>query len=766
MPGDGEALEAEVERIYQLLGASTKRRVLIKTYEIDIYAIFRRGPMTISVIVECKEYNDAHRVSDIDMRSFVAKLFAAREAGRADKGIFVTTSAYSKTSLATAAQHSIQCLTLAELYDQLVDFSTYASSAQSTFLSSPLGRWYVDQTGSDVEDYDALLPPALGMVVHKPLLDYIDKIFNIEGQSRVALLGNFGTGKSSFALKYRHHLLGRWTGRPRERIPILVSLRDCRAGLDIYQIVTNELQRLPGVAIDLQLCLELQRMGRFHFILDGFDEMASKVDRVVINENLREIDRLVTDFPNRILLTCRTHFFQERVSDEFLFGFRVVYLTEWGPAELEEYLRLRAKGKASSYMQAIANEPTLAELARTPMLVDMILRSFSKFERLDTIDAPVLYQTYSDEWIVEQSRRRGAVMTARQRRTFVETLAAKLFAGGRTSLHYAELYDVARELSGYVDATRVDYFDTDARTSTFITRDAAGNYGFSHRSFMEYFVASTIAGELDRNEPQNARVKDLPGEVVFFLAKMEVTDRSLASLELWSRQDEDQILARNATKLLLARGLLVDASAIAGDASETMQDERLLLEGITSNSDAAMEEFLVRNESALHRVVRAEWFGHSALFSASGYEVEDLYVETMMSLWGARSRFDLGSGGASNVSGYVWTVARNVARDRARVAQRQQVILEQLRLNLTEAAVATESQYGTPDLLWDEVERVLSEGGASERMKQIFRARIVDDIPVRRLAVTFGVSQGTVSSMLQRARKIVIDGLRDQGGSP
>src|SRR5262245_23658114 len=111
----GSALEREVERIYRLLGAVTRRRVLIKGYEIDVYAEFRRGPLSFIVLVECKDYSPMRSVSDLDMRSFVAKLLAARECGAADKGAFVTSSSYAKTALATADQHGIQCLCLEEL---------------------------------------------------------------------------------------------------------------------------------------------------------------------------------------------------------------------------------------------------------------------------------------------------------------------------------------------------------------------------------------------------------------------------------------------------------------------------------------------------------------------------------------------------------------------------------------------------------------------------------------------------------------------------
>lgn len=56
------------------------------------------------------------------------------------------------------------------------------------------------------------------------------------------------------------------------------------------------------------------------------------------------------------------------------------------------------------------------------------------------------------------------------------------------TIHFSDLYEIVRDFSGYIDATRIDYFDTDARTATFITKDSEGNYGFRHKSFIEFFL--------------------------------------------------------------------------------------------------------------------------------------------------------------------------------------------------------------------------------------------------------------------------------------
>lgn len=749
----GEDLEKEVERLYRLLGAEARRRVLIKTYEIDVLAVFRRGPMTFTVIVECKEYNANTRVSDQDMRSFVTKLLAARESGKADSGVFVTTSAYAKTALATASLHNIQCLTLRELYDQLVDFSNYYEYTTQEFANSPLASWYVDQTASDVEDFDTLLGPALTGVLHHPLLTYVDSILFGEGERRLAILGNFGTGKSSFSVKYRDVLLKRWHTSSISRLPVLISLANCRSGLDIHQIVTNELQRLPGVVIDLQLCMELQRMGRFVFILDGFDEMASKVDRVVINENLREIDRLHNDAPNLVLVTCRTHFFQERVADEFLADYRIAYLKDWDRPELEEYFFKRCRDKAPEYLAVIDSDPGLTELSRTPMLVDMILRSLSSLDAAEGVDAAALYSAYTNEWIVEQSKRRGSVMSTRQRLQFLQILAAKLFCEGRTTLHFSELYQVARDLSGYVDATRIDYFDTDARTSTFITRDMEGNYGFRHRSFLEYFVATIIAAEMSHNSPDVVPKRDLPQEVVYFLQGMTAEGPELDALRTWAQRFDEETLSRNAAKLMIAHGLaLPDYIAEHFGAGGWSA----LGNALATDDDSAMEAFLESNQAELRRIIERYWYRYAAEFGRASYDVDDLFAEVLSRLWIGRDKFRLRTLNTPETLRVLDTLVRTLASDRQRLAERAAPIPLHL-LDLDQFDPRAElmaSEFGLQEL-WQEIGRIFDRHNVGEVTRAVFRANVMEEKGVQEIASEYGMSRHAVQARLIRCRSLV-----------
>ncbi|QDK77761.1 sigma-70 family RNA polymerase sigma factor [Spirosoma sp. KCTC 42546] len=417
-----------------------------------------------------------------------------------------------------------------------------------------MSQFYVAQSASDIEDYDDDYSNNIASI-HKPLVEYIIKLFNEENKNRIALLGNFGVGKTSLCHKLHIELIRYFLKNPSARIPIYFNLKDFYSGFDIHQTLTNFLQKQPNLDIDLKLFLELQRMGRFVFILDGFDEMATKVDRTVVAENLNEINRLFIEGDNQLLITCRTHFFQEKISEPFLEDYNVLYLTEWGEEELKEYLKKKYAGEWNNYWTKLHKIPNIYDLFKTPILVEMVLKSLSSVENWQNISPAILYEKYTDDWILQQSKRRGTMMGKEDRRKFVENLAIKLYAENVSSIHFESLYSLSHTLSGYNDKTRIDYFDTDARTSTFLTKNSSGYYGFKHRSFMEFFCACIIVKSIKVENSDLLTTKELSSEILSFIDGIEIDQNSINILTEWSNNFSNRTLSLNSVKILQSKNV-------------------------------------------------------------------------------------------------------------------------------------------------------------------------------------------------------------------
>jgi len=61
------------------------------------------------------------------------------------------------------------------------------------------------------------------------------------------------------------------------------------------------------------------------------------------------------------------------------------------------------------------------------------------------------------------------------------------------------------------ERVEVDYHDAfwgEIRTCTFLTRDSSGNYGFAHKSFIEYFTAAYLAPRLRHNQAPETAINE------------------------------------------------------------------------------------------------------------------------------------------------------------------------------------------------------------------------------------------------------------------
>lgn len=762
-PKDGSGLELETARIYALLGAQVETRQLLRGYEIDVIATFQLGPLRMRVLAECKEYSRPRKVSDQDMRGFAVKLLAAREAGLADKGIFITTSDFTKTAKQTANRHSIQCLTLEQLRNELVDFRHYLDSSISVFEKTPLFKYYIDQRASDIEDFSTILSDEEAQqFLHSPLVNYVAELF-LSGEQRIALLGNFGTGKSSFCEKYCYDSLLAYNKDSSRRLPVRINLRDFRSGIDIQQLIISVLQRNHGVKINERLSLELQRMGRFVFLLDGLDEMSTKVDRAVLNENLRELSRLATDGDNQYLLTCRTHFFQERVVDEFLEEYRVLYLLDWDQFDLRRYLRKRFSRRWRQIFGRITGNSRLEELSRTPQFVDMLLSGLpggSDDADLRHITSLQVYEKYVDKWIDRESRRRGAVMRPEQRGHFVEFLAMKVFEGEVAGLHFSELYEVAREFSGYDDATRLDYFDNDVRSCTFITRNSRGVYGFRHRSFMEYGCARIVRREIGSGRPSLLERRELTEEIIRFLGEMSFGDPAIEQLHAWSclegRKSSERILSKNAARILLA--LKCELRGMAAERFSIIDDPWTRIGAALASSDpTAFDRAVEESYSWLLSYVAH----YTRLYSLLGDEVspDEILQEVLMSLLTQRERFD--SASQATFRSFISARVRHHILDRARLVQRrQEVPLEIVERSMLPVLGVVESSQITQLEMADAWRRIEAE--LSEEEVRIFRDRFLEGKTWKELAADYSVSPETAKRWLYSARKKALNALADQ----
>jgi RNA polymerase sigma factor (sigma-70 family) len=650
----GGAFEASVTKVLRLLGYTVQRNVTVAGCQIDMLAEYRTGVIRIRLLVECKDYEDGRTVGVDEVKEFSGVLYPAR--GKAvDKGLIVARSGFTRSARELADSAGLDLVEFSELANQLLDLDGYIDRVIAEFDDSLVAKCYIDLSYATTEDYlggdPELIQRPLDRAVSRILfpepdatdvaLDSMQRVpdarpsvivqvqsDNSDDESstlsvasprpvqellsarstsatalrktRIALLGNFGTGKTTWCRKYARDLAVQYKADRTRRIPLVVSLSDYETRLDIQQLVTNTLQFRYGVRVDISLCQELQRLGRFVFIFDGLDEMATRVDPEVVRDNLREINKITRIDENLFIVTCRTHFFRDRVQAEVLGDFETLFIPEWGEAELTEYLQRCFGDDWDKHLERIRGTHNLEELAQTPLFLQMITETLPKLG--EQVRRSELYAIYTETWIVEQSQRRGARLHRDDRTQFVTTLATKLYKDNRLSCHYSEFSEMLKARFGVQDAGQIDYLQSDIRSCTFLTRNSNGDYEFRHKSFMEYFVATAIRDQIVIGTNELLRLKLLPVEVSGFIVELLSDGSQNERLIEWHTSEQDDVLRDNVFSLMVGLRLSVTAEKTSALTSER-SDEQAVLQFLKGDMEV-FTQVMYRYWPTVYKVVR------------------------------------------------------------------------------------------------------------------------------------------------------------------
>ncbi|MCP4105833.1 MAG: hypothetical protein GY749_09895, partial [Desulfobacteraceae bacterium] len=150
--------------------------------------------------------------------------------------------------------------------------------------------------------------------------DLLDEFVADNEHSFMTLLGDFGTGKSSFSLYYFIVHAKRYLKDKTQRIPLFVSLKDYPKKLNLQTFIRNEFSEKFGLSFSSAIFQNLALQGKFLLFVDGFDEMVSMANKDETIENFKELTKLSFENlqfmtlsqetrKNKIFMTCRTHYF-------------------------------------------------------------------------------------------------------------------------------------------------------------------------------------------------------------------------------------------------------------------------------------------------------------------------------------------------------------------------------------------------------------------------------------------------------------------------
>lgn len=436
-----------------------------------------------------------------------------------------TQSKSNKTS-----QQSITIVTKVALLKNLVDFSNYRRDIKRRATQDRL-------TDSNLSISDVYVSPqyAVSETDSSDFTNHLVSWLSDPSRRQIALLGEYGQGKSTVALMLAHQILE--TKIISSRIPILIELR----GKSPRNVTPLELLGAWSAkySINALSLMKLHTEGKLLLIFEGFDEMALVGDS---DMRLKHFDTLwqFAHKNSKLIITGRPNFFLDEEEMKAALGIdkplgdlpycEALRLKSFGIHQISNSLRAYKDEVRNQICEFASKNPRFLELISRPSLLHIVATLWEQGKLADKLDQ--LNSAYIMDLFVRNSYRRQGLkqtngnilefmaLTSLEREYFMKGIAAYMAAEKfQNQISGPQLNDIIGKLIQVmppqvsVDALPisgeareplqqrvakseygVEHVITDVRTCGLLVDDPSsiGMFRFGHKSFMEFLFASVI----------------------------------------------------------------------------------------------------------------------------------------------------------------------------------------------------------------------------------------------------------------------------------
>ena len=548
----GKRFEDRVADLLRLLGYSIEREQLIGPDRVDLIARIDSGLDTLVYFVECKDHKNAASKEVVDLLGlWLSKPTAQAMHARG----MVVANAFSPAALASAKDLGITTATPQDLERRLLDFDKYLFQLIANFEQLPLASSYVTQRTQPEPSRSPPNAQSEGQTAQptniEDLIAHGIEWANGRDSRLWVLLGDYGTGKTAFTDKLAYELAKRAKADGSAPIPLRVNLRDFPNKIKLDDLLAERWFQATGQRKDPRVLLHLIQRGRIVLIFDAFDEMGIATAGRSVVEQFRMLVSIAanpgdTATGNRVLITCREQFFkdhgeaikaangeEDRIATSALldvaqrFDSAIHTVATFTPDQVRQFLIKRLGEVKAEEALEFLHQQNLMSLGDRPQLLDIIIASLPELKERqarsgETLSTGALYQTYTNRWLDDAKFKPvERQSTSNMLRNILEELALQLWQHVGNRLHYGDLFSLVKSRKDLIGQLDPNQLDVELRTAAFLSRTPDGLYGFSHRSFLEFFLARRIERSVCNPDTSDvAEALDIPrlsAETVQFL---------------------------------------------------------------------------------------------------------------------------------------------------------------------------------------------------------------------------------------------------------
>ena len=534
-----------------------------------LYAAEVKSGLTISRVGIVPYYNQVEAITDEEAEKVALYLKEQINLGRFDQGIIVTDLEVSnkiEQVFRTIGGRLLKIQNYQNIWKGLIDFKRYLMrliNDYNNFTSEsseiPLAQVYIplkaEKRVYDFERYKFAVQEMFPSNKSKrqysitwqgDLEVEIEKWLLDATSTKLAIVADYGSGKTTFckhiaARLSQKYLEGKEQGIYESRIPLLIPLLEfAKSAFDLKSFLSDYLKRHCKVDNpDVEALMKMAEAGMFFFILDGFDEMASRANNDTTQQNILLFEQLATLSQNKVLLTTRPEYFMDiRQEQKILRSYACLYLQLFDEQQIDYYLQRRisfAKAQLGEsiqdwtyYRSEINRIHDLSDLARRPVLLEMIIKTLpALIAENKVINRPNLYQRYLEGELERQLlKQRRDLINMKKRFEIMEQIALEMYLSDKVEFSSDQILKISGRILTIDQQGEMEGSLRDVLTCSFLIRDG-DRYRYSHQSFTEYLVACRLARDIAADEPKNWQRKLITPAVRGFLVELDTDFQKL-----------------------------------------------------------------------------------------------------------------------------------------------------------------------------------------------------------------------------------------------
>ena len=347
-----------------------------------------------------------------------------------------------------------------------------------------------------------------------PLKEKVDAFLQDARLQTLLLQGDSGAGKSLFGHYLERELWNHYSdGDP---IPLFISLpRIQKPNKDVVQ------QFLQMRGFNAEQINAFKQDKRFVFILDGYDEIKTKVN-LIQNHRFNEAG----SWQGKVIVSSRSQYLSD--ADDRLFWpegatalmatqiFQKVFIPAFSQEQLHSYIEQFAASdyniahlSAEQLKERLQAIPNIEDMIQTPFALNLILSVLHVLDSTgnDKFSRWNLYEVFVSQWFEQQKERIMRFHSNSIPQGWSEVKIKEVYGEYSEDLAWTMFLEdtqvIQRGDGTVANASKFDQFFDDSKSEiqyglkgSPLRRVGQRDYSFIHKSFQEYFAVQGIINEL------------------------------------------------------------------------------------------------------------------------------------------------------------------------------------------------------------------------------------------------------------------------------